>query len=58
MPNGTLKEIEIQGVGRFQVPDDWDDARIKQHILNLQVTKPEIFGQQSAESLQAGFRAQ
>ncbi len=58
MPNGTLKEIEIQGVGRFQVPDEWDDARIKQHILHLQVSKPEIFGQQSAERLQAGFRAQ
>ncbi len=59
MPDGTLKEIEIQGVGRFQVPDDWDDARIKQHILRLQVTKPEIFfGQPSTESLQETFRAQ
>ena len=45
MSNGTqqIKEIRVIGVGKFQVPAEWDDERIKTHILTLRREKPEIF---------------
>jgi hypothetical protein len=30
-----MRDIEVIGVGRLQIPDEWDDQRIKQHILTL-----------------------
>lgn len=52
MPDGTprlepasneLRTIMIQGVGKIQVPAEYDDAHIKQHIQTLRQTKPEMF---------------
>ncbi len=43
MPQGATKEIEIQGVGRFQVPSEYTDAQVRTHILKLKQSKPDIF---------------
>src|SRR5882724_533982 len=30
-----MRQIEIQTLGRIQIPDEWGDAEIKMHILDL-----------------------
>src|SRR5215469_14580459 len=39
-----LKTITVQGVGNFQVPSDFTDAQVKQHIQGLKLKRPDIFG--------------
>lgn len=43
MPNGETKEIEIKGVGRFQVPIEYNDEQIRNHIRVLRLRRPEVF---------------
>jgi hypothetical protein len=46
----SMKDIEIQGVGVFQVPSSFTDEQVRVHIQNLRKTKPEIFVGQEAVS--------
>jgi hypothetical protein len=53
MADPQVKEIEIQGVGRFQVPANFTDDQVAEHIKNLRSTRPEIFGQAPQPDTQA-----
>lgn len=37
------RQIEIQGIGVFEVPASYDDEQVRAHIQNLRKTRPEIF---------------
>jgi hypothetical protein len=39
-----MKTINIDGVGNFDVPAEYNDEQIKQHIQGLKQSKPELFG--------------
>ena len=50
MPQQRTKEIEVQGVGRFQVPYEYTDARVSAHINGLRKSRPEIFRAQTEDA--------
>ena len=57
-----FQEIEIQGVGKFQVPADYTPDQVGAHIRKLRLEKPEIFGsapsakEQTIARLKEGIR--